>query len=224
MSEDEPRPNANAEVARLLAEIGDILELKGEQPYRYNAYRTAARSVGGARERLDALFQEGRLRELHGVGSAIEAKIIEYLGTGQMEYYERVRREFPPALASLLQVPGLGPGKARALYQELGVSSTAELEEAARSGRLKDVPGFGDKVAETVLEVWRSSRNVPIATCSPMAGWPRPKSSTRSAIRPTTTASPSSAVPAACATLSTDSTSWPRATKARTANGCCRAW
>src|SRR4051794_8072845 len=152
MSEDEPRQNANAEVARLFAEIGDILELKGEQPYRYNAYRTAARSVGGARERLDVLFQEGRLRELHGVGSALEAKIIEYLGTGQMEYYERVRREFPPALASLLQVPGLGPGKARALYQELGVSSTAELEEAARSGRLKDVPGFGDKVAETVLE------------------------------------------------------------------------
>jgi len=152
MSEDEPRPNINAEVARLFAEIGDILELKGEQPYRYNAYRTAARSVGGSRERLDVLFQEGRLRELHGVGSALEAKIIEYLGTGQMEYYERVRREFPPALASLLQVPGLGPGKARALYQELGVSSTAELEEAARSGRIKEVPGFGDKVAEMVLE------------------------------------------------------------------------
>ena len=67
MSEDEPRPNANAAVARLFAEIGDILERKGEQPYRYNAYRTAARSVGGARERLDVLFQEGRLRELHGV-------------------------------------------------------------------------------------------------------------------------------------------------------------
>src|SRR4029450_12961384 len=152
MSEDEPRPNANAEVARLFAEIGDILELKGEQPYRYNAYRTAARSVGGARERLDVMFQEGRLRELHGVGSALEAKIVEYLGTGQMGYYERVRREFPPAVASLLQVPGLGPAKARALYNELGVSSTADLEEAARSGRIKDVPGFGDKVAEMVLE------------------------------------------------------------------------
>jgi DNA polymerase (family X) len=152
MSEDEPRPNANAEVARLFAEIGDILELKGEQPYRYNAYRTAARSVGNARERLDVLFQQGRLRELYGVGSALEAKIVEYLSTGQMEFYERVRREFPSALASLLQVPGLGPGKARALYQELGVSTTAELEEAARSGRIKDVPGFGDKVAEMVLE------------------------------------------------------------------------
>src|SRR5262249_60527263 len=106
MSEDEPRPNANAEVARLFAEIGDILELKGEQPYRYNAYRTAARSVGSARERLDVLFQQGRLRELYGVGSALESKIVEYLTTGQMEFYERMRREFPSALASLLQVPG----------------------------------------------------------------------------------------------------------------------
>ena len=82
-------PNANAEVARLFAEIGDILEIKGEPPYRYNAYRTAARSVGNATERLDALFEQGRLRELHGVGNALEAKIIEYLTTGRMAAYER---------------------------------------------------------------------------------------------------------------------------------------
>lgn len=152
MTDQEPPPNANAEVARLFAEISDILELKGEQPYRYNAYRTAARSVGNARERLDVLFQQGRLRELYGIGSALEAKIVEYLTTGQMEFYDRQRRDFPPALASLLQVPGLGPVKARALYQELGVSTTAELEEAARSGRLKDVAGFGEQGVQALLE------------------------------------------------------------------------
>jgi DNA polymerase (family 10) len=152
MSEDEPAANANAEVARLFAEIGDILELKGEQPYRYNAYRTAARSVGNARERLDVLFQQGRLRELYGIGSALEAKIVEYLMTGQMEYYERQRREFPSALASLLQVPGLGPVRARAIYQELGIASVAELENAARAGQLQDVPGFGEKGAQALLE------------------------------------------------------------------------
>src|SRR4030095_15500472 len=137
MSEDEPRPNATAEIARLFAEIGDILELKGEQPFRYNAYRTAAHSVGRARERLEDLFQQGRLREVHGVGAALESKIVEFLSTGQMDFYERVRREFPSALASLLQVPGLGPGKARALYQQLGVTTVAELEQAARAGPLK---------------------------------------------------------------------------------------
>ncbi|MGG7379492.1 hypothetical protein ACQ7B2_12240, partial [Escherichia coli] len=72
-------------VARLFAEIGDILEIKGEPPYRYGAYRTAARGVGNATERLDELFKEGRLRQLPGIGAALESKIVEYLKTGRME-------------------------------------------------------------------------------------------------------------------------------------------
>src|ERR1700716_2139019 len=142
---------ANAEVARLFAEIGDILEIKGEAPYRYNAYRTAARSVGNATERLDVLFKDGRLRQLYGVGSALEAKIIEYLKTGRMDFYEQQRRDFPVALASLLEVPGLGPGRARAVYQELGISTLDELEEAANAGRLREVSGFGPKAVDTLL-------------------------------------------------------------------------
>ncbi|HEV7661978.1 MAG TPA: helix-hairpin-helix domain-containing protein, partial [Chloroflexota bacterium] len=159
MREEEARPgglasggvSANAEVARLFAEIGDILEIKGEPPYRYNAYRNAARTVGNASERLETLFEEGRLRELNGVGAALEAKIIEYLATRRMAFHEEVRRDFPVALASLLALPGLGPGKARALYQELGISTLPDLEEAARSGRLADVPGFGRKAIESLL-------------------------------------------------------------------------
>ncbi len=144
--------SANAEVARLFAEIGDILEIRGEPPYRYNAYRTAARSVGGASERLDELFEGGRLRELNGVGSALEAKIIEYLKTGRMQAHDDARRDFPVALASLLQVPGLGPGRARAVYQELGISTLPDLEDAARSGRLREVSGFGPKAIETLVQ------------------------------------------------------------------------
>src|SRR3982074_484720 len=151
MSEEEARPNANAEVARLFAEMGDILEIKGEPPFRYNAYRTAARSVANATERVDALFEQGRLRELSGVGNALEARIVEYLTTGRMEAYDRERRDFPVALASLLQIPGLGPGRARSLYKELGVSTVNDLEEAARSGRLQDVPGFGPKAVQSLL-------------------------------------------------------------------------
>jgi DNA polymerase (family 10) len=147
----QPASSANAEVARLFAEIGDILEIKGEPPYRYNAYRTAARSVGNASERLDVLFEQGRLRELYGVGSALEARIIEYLKTGRMQSHEDVRRDFPVALASLLQVPGLGPGRARAVYQELGISTLPDLEDAARSGRLREVPGFGPKAVDTLV-------------------------------------------------------------------------
>jgi DNA polymerase (family X) len=143
--------SANAEVARLFAEIGDILEIKGEPPYRYNAYRTAARSVGNASEPVEVLFEQGRLRQLQGVGSALEAKIVEYLKTGRMQSHEDARRDFPVALASLLQVPGLGPGRARAVYQELGISTLPDLEDAARSGRLRDVPGFGPKAVDTLV-------------------------------------------------------------------------
>jgi DNA polymerase (family X) len=148
---DEPRASANAEVARLFAEIGDILEIKGEPPYRFNAYRTGARSVGNASERLDVLFEQGRLRQLPGVGAALEAKIVEYLKTGRIAFHDEVRRDFPVALASLLQVPGLGPGKARAVYQELGISTLQDLEEAARSGRLREVSGFGPKAIDTLV-------------------------------------------------------------------------
>src|SRR5947207_1979350 len=155
MSEEEAqsatRSSANAEVARLFAEIGDILEIKGEPPYRYNAYRSAVRSVANATERLDILFEQGRLRELNGVGNALEARIIEYLATGRIEFHDAVRRDFPVALASLLQIPGLGPGRARAVYQELGISTLPELEQAARSGRLQDVPGFGPRAIDALL-------------------------------------------------------------------------
>ena len=149
--EHERDPKTNTEVARLFQEMGDILEIKGEPPFRYNAYRTAARSVGNATERLDVLFEQGRLRELNGVGNALEAKIVEFLATGRMAAYERERREFPVALATLLQIPGLGPGRARTVYRELGVTTVNELEEAARTGRLKEVPGFGPKAVESLL-------------------------------------------------------------------------
>jgi DNA polymerase (family 10) len=142
---------ANADVARLFSEIGAILEITGEPPYRYNAYRTAARSVGNATERLDVLFEQGRLRELYGIGSALEAKIVEYLKTGRMQSHDEARRDFPVALASLLQVPGLGPGRARAVYQELGISTLSDLEDAARSGRLGDVPGFGPRAIDSLV-------------------------------------------------------------------------
>src|SRR5919201_1841778 len=144
-------PSRNQAVARIFEEIGEILEITGEPPYKFNAYRLAARNIIDAPERLDELFRQGKLRQIHGVGQALEAKIVEYLTTGRMEYYESVRREFPPALGSLLDVPGLGPGRARAVYQQLGISSVADLEAAARTGQLAKLPGFGEKGVENLL-------------------------------------------------------------------------
>jgi DNA polymerase (family X) len=159
------RRSRNGEVAQLFDEIADILEIKGEQPYRVNAYRTAARSIGGLKERLEMLFAEGRLRNIRGVGPALEAKIVEFLSTGRLEYYERLTREFPPGLATLLAIPGLGPMRARAIYDQLNVTSVADLERAAREGRLLGVPGFGEKAVHNLLQALermkeRTTRNL----------------------------------------------------------------
>jgi DNA polymerase (family 10) len=143
--------NPNQAVARVFEEIGDILEIKGEPPYRFNAYRLAARNIIDAPQRLDELFRVGRLRTIPGVGAALEAKIVEYLTTGRMAYYDELRREFPPALGSLLEVPGLGPGRARAVYTQLGIASVADLEAAARAGQLATLPGFGKKAVDSLL-------------------------------------------------------------------------
>jgi DNA polymerase (family X) len=144
-------PNPNPAVARLFEEIGDILEIKGEPAYRFNAYRQAARSILDSPERLDELFRQGRLRQIPGIGQALEARIIEYLTTGRIDYYEQVRREFPSALASLLSVPGVGPGRARSVYNQLGITSLPDLEAAARAGVLADVPGFGGQAVQNLL-------------------------------------------------------------------------
>jgi DNA polymerase (family 10) len=147
----EPRRSRNGDVARLLEEIGDLLEIKGEQPFRVNAYRNAARRIEGLREPIEILHAEARLRTIQGVGEALEQKIGEFLTSGSLEYYEKLRGQFPPGLVELLEVPGLGPRKARLLYDQLGIGSLAELEAAAREHRLRDVPGLGERTEENVL-------------------------------------------------------------------------
>jgi DNA polymerase (family 10) len=143
--------NPNQAIARAFEQIADILEVKGEPPYRFNAYRLAARSIVDAPERLDELARQGKLRSLQGVGPALEARIVEYLTTGRIDYYDQLTREFPPGVGSLLEVPGLGPGRARAVYTQLGVASVPDLEAAARSGQLAKLPGFGKKAVDSLL-------------------------------------------------------------------------
>lgn len=146
------RRSRNGEVAQLFDDIADVLEIKGEQPYRVNAYRSAARSVARLDEPLETLFAEGRLRQIRGVGPALEAKIVEYLSTGRLEFWERLSQDFPPGLVTLLGVPGLGPSRARAIFEQLGITSVSALETAAREGRLEAVSGFGRRAVESLLE------------------------------------------------------------------------
>src|SRR3954452_9879461 len=109
----------NAEVGALLVEIGDLLEVKGEQSFRINAYRRAARTIEDLREDIEDINSEGRLREIPGIGEALEQKISEDLEAGPLGYLERLRSDFPAELLTLLDVPGLGPKRARLIYDTL---------------------------------------------------------------------------------------------------------
>lgn len=146
-----PPRSRNSEVARLLEEIGDLLEIKGDQSFRVNTYRAAARRIEGLREPIELVHAEKRLRKLQGIGPALEQKIGEYLDTGRLGYIEKLRDDVPTGVAQLLTVPGLGPRTAGLIYDKLGVASLVELEAAARSGRLRDVSGLGARTEERIL-------------------------------------------------------------------------
>ena len=140
-----------AEVADVLEEIGRLLEFKGENPFKVRAYANAARALADLGEPLDVVLAEGRLREIPGIGAAIADKIVAYAETGSIPLLDRLRGEIPAGVLDLLTVPGLGPKRARAAFGALGVASLDDLEAAAASGRLAEVPGFGQKTARTIL-------------------------------------------------------------------------
>lgn len=140
-----------AEVADILEEIGRLLEFKGENPFKVRAYRNAARALADLEEPLETLIAEARLREISGIGAAIADKIVAYAETGSIPLLERLRQEVPAGVLELVAVPGLGPKRARAAFEALGIASLDDLEAAAASGRLAKVPGFGEKTAKTVL-------------------------------------------------------------------------
>lgn len=147
----------NFEVARLFEEIARSLEVKGERGHRPRAYRRAARGVAGYPESLALLAAEGRLREVPGIGSSLEALIGEYLKTGAMRTHARLVAEHPPGLAPLLEARGFGPAGVQALHASLGVTDLDALEQAAREGRLAEA--IGPKRAADLVAQFTALRN-----------------------------------------------------------------
>jgi len=135
---------SNAEAAEIFRTIADLLDLLGEK-FKPEAYRRAARSIESLTEDLAGVAARGELRSIPGVGEAIAEKTEEYLRTGTVPYYERLRREVPPGLIELMRLPGLGPKTARRFWVELGVEGPAELRDAIAAGRLNGLKGFGAK-------------------------------------------------------------------------------
>jgi DNA polymerase (family 10) len=139
-------------VAEILVEIGTLLELKGENPFKTRAYANAARTLEGLGEPLAKLVAEKRLGEIKGIGEALEQKITELVETGKLKYYDELKASIPPGMIEMLEISGLGPKKIQALNQKLGVDSIAKLEAACQSGKVAELDGFGEKTQANILE------------------------------------------------------------------------
>jgi len=165
----------NAEVVKILQDIADLLELKGENVFKVRAYQKAARSIEFLSEDVEKLVRENRLREVPGIGEAIEKKITELINTGKLEYYEKLKAEFPEGIGSLLEIPGIGPRTALILTRELGITSVDELEKAIEDGRVARLPRMGEKTAQNILHQLRllrkkkSEQRVPLGIALPVA-------------------------------------------------------
>jgi len=142
----------NAEVASLLNELADVMELLGEDRYRVASYRDAAMRIDHLGEAIEDVAREGRLDDIHGVGKSIAAKVSEYLSTGRIAALEERRSRVPAAALTLMKVPGIGPRRALLIARELGVKSIEDLEQALRERKVAQLPRVGTKVAAHILE------------------------------------------------------------------------
>jgi len=140
------------QVAGILVEIGVLLELKGENPFKTRAYANGARIIEGLSEPLAKIVAEKRLGEIKGIGEALEQKITELVETGQLKYYEELKASIPPGLLEMLEISGLGPKKIQALNNKLGVDSIEKLEAACQAGKVAELDGFGEKTQANILE------------------------------------------------------------------------
>jgi len=162
----------NAELAKVFQDIADLLELKGENPFKIRAYQRAAFSLEHLPEEVEELVREDRLKEIPGVGEAIAKKITELVSTGHLKYYEELKSEFPAGISALLDVPGIGPRTAMLLSRELDIKSIDELESAIIEGRVASLPRLGEKTAENILHhiqtLRRKDRRIPIGEALPV--------------------------------------------------------
>ena len=139
-------------VAGILVDIGTLLELKGENPFKTRAYVNAARTLESLTEPLDTIVAEQRLGEIKGIGDALQQKITELVTTGKLKYYDELKASVPPGLVDMLGIPGVGPKKVKALHDKLGIASIEQLEAACKAGTVATLDGFGEKTQSKILE------------------------------------------------------------------------
>ncbi|MFQ6057965.1 MAG: DNA polymerase/3'-5' exonuclease PolX [Anaerolineae bacterium] len=163
----------NKEIAQIFYEIADMLEIKGEDRYRILAYRRAADQIAHHVRDMADVAREGKLQDIPGIGAGIASRIEEILATGRLELHEQLREEIPEGVLSFLAIPDVGPRTAWLLFDRLGLTSIAEVEEAARQGRIRQLPGMGAKSEANILRgiqmLHRLSKRILLGTALPVA-------------------------------------------------------
>ncbi len=146
-------PVHNATIEAIFDEIADLLDIQGANPFRVRAYRNAARTIGDLGTDVKTLMERGtELTEIPGIGEDLAKKIQEIIETGRSEYLERLHKEMPPAITDLLKIPGLGPKRVKVLWHDLDIQTLEQLLRAARDGRIRELPGFGEKTEQKIVE------------------------------------------------------------------------
>lgn len=135
----------NREVAAILEEAADIMEIMGDNPYKIRAYRKASHSIYQLTVDLEVFWRQGKLLEIEGIGKAIQSKVKEILETGQLSYHQELLRQVPRGVVKMLTLPGMGPRTVRIIHENLGITNLEELLEAAKERKIRELPGLGAK-------------------------------------------------------------------------------
>jgi DNA polymerase (family 10) len=162
----------NQEIARIFNEIADLLEIKGENPFRIRAYRRAAQNIEGLPKSVEEIPKE-ELLKVPGIGHDLAGKIEEYLKTGKMQAHEELKHEIPEGLLTILSVPGLGPKTSKLLYEKLKIKGLDDLERLASEHKLVGLPGIKEKTEENILKgiemLKRGKERQPLGMVLPIA-------------------------------------------------------
>jgi DNA polymerase (family 10) len=139
------------DIVEVLERIGTMMEIKGENPFKVRAYFSGARTLQTMEEDLETVIGEGRLGDVPGIGKALTEKIETLFATGELEFYDKLLASVPPGLLDLLDIPGLGGKKIKALHEQLEIDSIESLTEACNEGKVAGLKGFGEKTAKPIL-------------------------------------------------------------------------
>jgi DNA polymerase (family 10) len=140
------------QVASILDETGTLLELQGENPFRCNAYHNAARAIQQMEGNIAEVVAGGKLKEIPGIGETLQEKISTLVTTGHLAFYEDLKKKIPSGLVEMLRLPGVGPKKVKALYDQLGIDELAKLKQACDDDRVAGLKGFGAKTQQKIIE------------------------------------------------------------------------